>query len=1014
MMIHLSPSPPARRVLLVGWGGADWKIASPLVDAGELPQLANIMQHGASGPLTSAPPHVEPLLWTSLATGKHAHQHGIASAVFADRSAGKLIPAQSTFRRCKAVWNILSDHGRTAHVIGWRASHPAESVNGVSITEAFPYSSSHDAASSALSRAVFPPALAEEFGPLRLQPGDLDPQILQLFLPRLAEIDLRRDPRPHRLAAFLAETYSLHNAAIAALERGTCDFLGVHYPLIARVKGLFPRFHSSPSTASKTEFALYDDVIPAAYRLQDLLVRDLLAHTVPGTTLIVCSVPGPRHHAPPEILTSPARSQGIFAAAGPGIARDAHVPGVTAVDIAPTLLHLLGFPAAADMNGRILTGALFTPNLPPRISSYEPSGTRTACENSAAPLLSADQSLLLAQLVAHGELPAADLGSDLAVARHDRENRWHLAVALHFAGQHEQAFAALEQLYLEQPEDPRCAYYLALCQISLGLLDDAVAVAETLIDHTPGNLHATFLLGEIAAARGDAETSLRFIEQVAASQPNYPKLAQYRGTALLKQNRVLEAAAAFRDAIEKEPDNPFPSLGYARTLLRLGQPADAETCAREAIARAPTQAISHFTLGLTLAAQNKSDARSSFQHALACDPHFIPARNALQRLAGQPFVLETADITGEVLRPPAHTRLAAEAAARRSALAQKHSVLRASSQPLHRYDPPSEPGRPSQSPPEMSASPVAPLHSRALLEALGFEIRPPWPDEIPRIVAAFPQVRRDAIAYPLVAVVTTGGVERIVGLAAISPPVSGISGFSLVLRPRYLDTPVAGALVTPLAQLARDLGAVKLLTLDELSPDDPRRRALERFGFSLHQELEIWATPLAPIRERVDRVRRRLHHTARHRPLQPRPLSIADLDEVRTLMTSEHLLSGEEIDLGHSATPHRFDPRLSFVVREEGQLAGAILARTLGAGRILIAAEAVGPRWRGGRDLVHHALLGAVIDEASKQGATEFTYSVDATRKVDTARMARRSGSRLVSRCVRLLLIPGIFPPATK
>jgi predicted AlkP superfamily phosphohydrolase/phosphomutase len=35
-----------RRLLLVGWDAADWKVIQPLVDAGQMPNLARLLKPG--------------------------------------------------------------------------------------------------------------------------------------------------------------------------------------------------------------------------------------------------------------------------------------------------------------------------------------------------------------------------------------------------------------------------------------------------------------------------------------------------------------------------------------------------------------------------------------------------------------------------------------------------------------------------------------------------------------------------------------------------------------------------------------------------------------------------------------------------------------------------------------------------------------------------------------------------------------------------------------------------------
>ena len=75
-----------RKVLLVGWDSADWKVANPLIDCGEMPMLAKLVSTGVMGNLATLEPMLSPLLWTSIATGKRAYDHGerIADAVRPD------------------------------------------------------------------------------------------------------------------------------------------------------------------------------------------------------------------------------------------------------------------------------------------------------------------------------------------------------------------------------------------------------------------------------------------------------------------------------------------------------------------------------------------------------------------------------------------------------------------------------------------------------------------------------------------------------------------------------------------------------------------------------------------------------------------------------------------------------------------------------------------------------------------------------------------------------------------
>ena len=66
----LTDSPSRRRLLLVGWDGADWKVISPLMDKGEMPHLQKLVERGVMGELATLTPTLSPVLWNSIATGK--------------------------------------------------------------------------------------------------------------------------------------------------------------------------------------------------------------------------------------------------------------------------------------------------------------------------------------------------------------------------------------------------------------------------------------------------------------------------------------------------------------------------------------------------------------------------------------------------------------------------------------------------------------------------------------------------------------------------------------------------------------------------------------------------------------------------------------------------------------------------------------------------------------------------------------------------------------------------------
>ena len=67
----------ARRVLLIGWDAADWQVIHPLMDRGLMPSSKRFVAEGVMGNLASLEPMYSPCLWTSIATGKRMHKHGV-------------------------------------------------------------------------------------------------------------------------------------------------------------------------------------------------------------------------------------------------------------------------------------------------------------------------------------------------------------------------------------------------------------------------------------------------------------------------------------------------------------------------------------------------------------------------------------------------------------------------------------------------------------------------------------------------------------------------------------------------------------------------------------------------------------------------------------------------------------------------------------------------------------------------------------------------------------------------
>jgi len=108
-----------RKLLLIGWDAADWKVIHPLLDAGKMPTLEKLINNGVMGNLATLEPPLSPMLWTSIATGKRPDKHGILGFTEPDPQGKGIRPVMGSSHKVKAIWNILTQKGYKTHVVGW-------------------------------------------------------------------------------------------------------------------------------------------------------------------------------------------------------------------------------------------------------------------------------------------------------------------------------------------------------------------------------------------------------------------------------------------------------------------------------------------------------------------------------------------------------------------------------------------------------------------------------------------------------------------------------------------------------------------------------------------------------------------------------------------------------------------------------------------------------------------------------------------------------------------------------
>jgi tetratricopeptide (TPR) repeat protein len=541
---------PFARLLVVGWDGADWRTALPLMAAGRMPNLARLVREGASGNLRSSDPMFSPLLWTTVATGKAPTEHGIGDFLVKDGKTGERHPITSDFRKVKALWNILGDFDRPSAWIGWWASFPAEAIRGTIVTDYLAAAISRSGAEAAASI----PGVASPADALNAQTGLLvaASQITQEEVARIipvtepeyraALVDIGRpvkkgdktrvDDPVGFVMRVLAQARTYQNIALAQIHSGV-PFVAVYYEAIDMMGHGFQHFlPPKMSFVSEADYERFHDAVPNFYAWQDERLGELLRAAGSRTVTMILSDHGfrtgdDRPNFSPSVKGQPEewhRDWGIVALHGPGVAA-IRLPPSSIFDIAPTLLYLAGLPLADDMPGRLIARA-FDPGLlarraPSRTRSFELVGARLE-RVASVPIDPEVTREMMANLKALGYVGGSEgappsASGNVAASSPPAEGtesetqfffHRNLAVSYMRQGRYREAEA---ELLLANQRQPRAKTYAMLSEAraTQGRFADAAAALEEGWTRLPGEMEPSSLLWivELQLLTGDYDAA---------------------------------------------------------------------------------------------------------------------------------------------------------------------------------------------------------------------------------------------------------------------------------------------------------------------------------------------------------------------------------------------------------------------------------------------------------------------------------------------------------------------------
>jgi len=548
-----------------------------------MPTLEKFINEGCMGNISTLDPPLSPMLWTSIGTGKTAEKHGILGFVEPNPSNPEqnIRPVSVTSRKVKALWNILTHENYKTHLVGWWPSHPAEPINGISVSDMYHQVSTEDGAKvfEMAKGTVYPEELASVFEELRMHPTEITQSHILPFMPLAEKIDQAKDKSLQLFAVLLSQCVCNHNAATWILENKEWDFLGVYFNTIDHFCHGFMKYHPPLLPGiDPEEYEIFNGVVEGIYRYHDMMLERYLQLAGEDATVIIVSDHGfhSNHLRPKTLPNDPAapafeHSQyGIVAMKGPGIVKDERIYGASILDITPTVLALFGLPVGRDMDGKILVNAFSEKITPEFIDSWENVEGNFGMHppDRLEDPWSSQQAMN--QLVELGYVEAPGSDQKARIKGIEDESQYYLACTYLFKRDYAMALPILEKLFEENPTLFRYGLKLAGCYQSLGKIEQCRAtVYKTREINAKGLPHLDFLEGSLLLSENKPRMALEKFAKAEEAISHYPNLYVQLGNTYVRLKRYEDALRAYSKALELDPEKAVAHHGLGVTFLRL-------------------------------------------------------------------------------------------------------------------------------------------------------------------------------------------------------------------------------------------------------------------------------------------------------------------------------------------------------------------------------------------------------------------------------------------------------------
>ncbi|WP_421754333.1 alkaline phosphatase family protein [Croceimicrobium sp.] len=613
-------------LLLLGWDGAEWSVIRNLIDQGEMPHFQNLLARGSEGALASLQPMISPLLWTSVASGKRAHEHGVLGFVEESLQGPRAI--SSLQRRVPALWNILSEAGISCQVLNWWPSNPVEAIRGDMISNlAF--------AEGDLKGQFYPKEWGDFLISEKEKAHELDPEILAGFFPEMAAEQLLKDPLVQKVGRILLRSRMQFNCAMAMLQKDAqCRMF--YFEALDQLQHLGAAyFPPQQSQVSDLDFKHYQYIISAAYRWHDAMLGSML-NVAAGHNVILISDHGfelsaGRQKELPNLPAAPAsehKAFGVFAATGPDFVRGRKLYGISLLDLVPTILHHFQLPLAKDMEGRIIKDLLRTKSA----ASWLPTWDVIKSSHFLDVHAQQGQNDALRDLE---ELQYLDLAHSQQMGIREEHN-YNKAISLREVGAYAEALQLCDQHWLNSEQAYR--WYILKARLILNIGDAKLwdNFWQGLKLEFQEDLQLRFCKALSLLQKGRAEMALIEMQSLEKVGLQSPTLYQEMGHALFLASQWDAADQQFDRALALNKEYSPALNGKAQVAFAKGAYDDFEMYANQALSLKMHQPHLHYLWALHYHQKGEADScRKALQLCLQMAPKHQKALILREDLIGQ-------------------------------------------------------------------------------------------------------------------------------------------------------------------------------------------------------------------------------------------------------------------------------------------------------------------------------------------------------------------------------------------